>query len=118
MRTLVLALLLQLWATACLAQHASLLPARDCLPPDEPFVPGEDAELQRYAAVIAADFERYFAGISDYLACLDATRQAAFLRAQQISVQHRSFRGRLDELGLTGEGAVDHPPLSSHGKPE
>jgi len=118
MRTLVLALLLQLWATACLAQHASLLPARDCLPPEEPFIPGEDAELRRYAAQIAADFERYFAEISDYLACIDASRQAAFLRAQQISAQHRSFRDRLDELGVTGEAAVDHPPLSDHEKPE
>jgi len=118
MRTLILVLFMQILATACLAQHTPLLPARDCLPPEEPFVPGEDAELQRYAALIAADFERYFAAISDYLACLDASRHAAFLRAQQISAQHRSFRDRLDKLGLTGQAAVDHPPISSPRKPE
>jgi len=118
MRELILVLLLQILATASLAQHAPGLPVRDCLPPDEPFVPGEDAELQRYAALIAADFERYFSAISDYLACLDASRQAAFLRAQQISAQHRSFRDRLDQLGLTGEGALIHPPLSRKENPQ
>ncbi|MDS9469692.1 hypothetical protein RGQ15_19180 [Paracoccus sp. MBLB3053] len=82
----------------------------DCLPPEEPFLPGDDAALARYADLIAADFERYFAASSDYFACMDATRQIEFARAQQVSDRHRQFLDRLDLLGLSARAALGQKP--------
>lgn len=78
---------------------------RICIPPDEPFMPGDDATFSEYADIVAEDFERYFSEFSPYIACLDAARLAAFARAREISVRHQAFWDRADRMGLTQEAA-------------
>lgn len=51
----------------------------------QPFVPSGDAEFQDYADMVSADFNRYFSEITDYFVCMDATRQAVFERAREVS---------------------------------
>lgn len=53
-----------------------------CLPPEAPItaLPGE--VLAEYRAEIAAEFETYFAEISDYVACLDEERTRALVEAR------------------------------------
>jgi hypothetical protein len=102
----------------CLASGLGSLPAlaqgmdvtEGCLPPAEPFLPEDDAALAQYANLIAEDFERYFGVISDYFACMDATREVEFRRAQQVSQRHRQFLDRLDGLGLRSKAAVGREP--------
>ena len=105
---LVWALTLTLWLDPALGQGA--YDSGNCLPPEEPFLPEDDAALARYAVLIAEDFERYFAASSEYFACMDTTRQTEFLRAQQVSERHRQFLARLDRLGLRGKAAVGEEP--------
>ncbi|MTH79450.1 hypothetical protein GL286_17165 [Paracoccus aestuariivivens] len=81
-----------------------------CLPPEEPFLPVDDAALAQYADLIAEDFERYFAASSEYFACMDATRQIEFERAREVSERHRQFLERLDQLGLRAKAAVGQEP--------
>jgi hypothetical protein len=76
------------------------------VPPVEPYLPGDDAVLAQYADLISEDFDRYFTESSDYFACIDATRQVEFERAQQVSERHRDFRKRLDRLGLASKAAA------------
>lgn len=95
-------------AVPALGQSADVSP--DCLPPEEPYLPVEDDALARYAELIAADFERYFSEVTRYFACMDATRQAEFEQAQQVSEQHRRFLDRLDALGFSSKAAEGRTP--------
>ncbi|SMO99091.1 hypothetical protein [Paracoccus laeviglucosivorans] len=117
MKPLISAIFMALLPAVSHAQALRPQAVAECLPPEEPFVPSSDAELRHYANLVAADFERYFGALTDYLACLDATRLASFQRAHEISRQHRAFRARLDQLGLAGQAAIAHPPISSDGDP-
>lgn len=81
-----------------------------CIPPQEPFIPADDAAFSEYADLVAEDFERYFSEITPYIACLDAARQEAFTRAREISAQHEAFWERADAMGLTEEAAPDADP--------
>ena len=76
-----------------------------CVPPEEPFIPGDDATFSEYADIVAEDFERYFSDFSPYIACLDAARLEAFTRAREISARHQAFWDRVDRMGLTEEAA-------------
>ena len=87
--------------------HPSFAQAPLCIPPEEPFVPADDAAFGEYADLVAEDFERYFSEVRPYIACLDTARQDAFARAREISAQHEAFWKRADELGLTEEVAPD-----------
>lgn len=76
-----------------------------CIPPQEPFIPADDATFSEYADLVAEDFERYFSEFSPYIACLDAARLEAFARAREISTRHQAFWDRADRMGLTEEAA-------------
>ncbi|AUH35625.1 hypothetical protein [Paracoccus tegillarcae] len=78
---------------------------RICVPPEEPFMPDDDATFSEYADIVAEDFERYFSEFSPYIACLDAARLEAFARAREISTRHQAFWDRADRMGLTEEAA-------------
>lgn len=80
-----------------------------CIPPEEPFIPADDADFSEYADLVAEDFERYFAELTPYFRCLDATREAAFARAREISDLRDEFWARADAMGLTEEAAPDMP---------
>ncbi|PHQ72143.1 MAG: hypothetical protein COB97_00120 [Paracoccus sp.] len=90
--------------------HPAFAQAPLCIPPEEPFVPADDAAFGDYADLVAEDFERYFSEVRPYIACLDAARQDAFARAQEISARHEAFWKRADEMGLTEEVAPDADP--------
>ena len=81
-----------------------------CLPPAEPFIPVDDGTFGEYADLVAEDFERYFSEFGPYIACLDAARQAAFVRARGISAEHQAFWNRADRMGLTEEVGTDAAP--------
>ena len=81
-----------------------------CIPPQDPFIPADDAAFSEYADLVAEDFERYFSEFTPYIACLDAARQEAFTRAREISAQHDAFWVRADAMGLTEEAAPDADP--------
>ena len=81
-----------------------------CIPPQEPFIPADDAAFREYADLVAEDFERYFSEFTPYIACLDAARQDAFTRAREISAQHEAFWTRAEAMGLTEEAAPDADP--------
>ena len=81
-----------------------------CSPPQEPFIPADDAAFSEYADLVAEDFERYFSEFAPYIACLDAARQEAFTRVRAISAQHDAFWARADAMGLTKEAAPDADP--------
>ncbi|MFG6082650.1 hypothetical protein ACEUZ9_003301 [Paracoccus litorisediminis] len=97
-----------LWSFPTLGQRSGI--TGNCLPPEEPFVPGDDTSLAQYADLIAEDFERYFAASSEYFSCMDATRQIEFERAQQVSERHRQFLARIDRLGLRAKTAAGQEP--------
>jgi len=73
-------------ASALVSMPALAQPAQisgGSLSPAEIYLPDDDDALARYADLVAGDFERYVSEISDYFACMDATRQLEFERAQQ-----------------------------------
>lgn len=69
-----------------------------CIPPQEPFLPTSDEELQEYADLIEDDFQRYFKEITEYFTCMDNTRQQAFEEAQAFSGTYKAFLERLDNV--------------------
>ena len=83
-----------------------------CLPPGEPHVPQSDVAFVAYADIVAQDFERYFAALTDYFACMDRTRQAVFRRAEEVSRHHQAFHARASALGISEKIAVPVPPVS------
>lgn len=53
-----------------------------CLPPEPPMTALPDDVLAEYRSEIVAEFEAYFAAISDHIACLDAERARALDEAR------------------------------------
>lgn len=113
MNRAILALMVAL-AVGFAAAHAQPAASnRVCLPPEEPYVPSGDAEFQDYADMVSADFNRYFSEITDYFVCMDATRQAVFERAREVSKAHQEFWQRADELGVNERAAASRPDAVS-----
>ncbi|MEY3307113.1 MAG: hypothetical protein RLZZ413_1151 [Pseudomonadota bacterium] len=52
-----------------------------CLTPEVPITDLPEAVLAEYRAEIAAEFEAYFAALSDHIACLDTERSRALSEA-------------------------------------
>lgn len=93
------------------AQVAS--PATVCLPPEEPFVPGNDEDFREYADVVSRDFERYFSELTAYFTCMDGTRQAVFDRAREVSKDHQAFWTRANALGVAEKAATGQERAST-----
>lgn len=79
-----------------------------CDPPVEPWVPQSDDDLAEFADLIAAEFEQYFRNLTNYFACIDASRQAVFERAQQVSEAHDIFWQRAKSLNVARQAASIH----------
>lgn len=60
----------------------ALADALRCVPPDVPMTDLPVGILVEYRAEIAAEFEAYFAALSDHIACLDAERARAMEEAR------------------------------------
>lgn len=89
-----------------------LAAAQICDPPTEPWVPTRDDDLRDYADLIAADFERYFHDLTAYFACMDASRQAVFIRSREVSAAHERFWQRAKALGVERKAASTHDALA------
>ena len=73
--------------SSALAQAAVSL----CLPPELPVTALPEAVLAEYRAEISAEFEAYFAEVSDYIACLDAERGRAMTEARDAVNTYSAF---------------------------
>ena len=62
-----------------------------CLAPEVPITALPEAVLAEYRAEIAAEFEAYFAELSDYIACLDAERSRALSEARVATEAYSAF---------------------------
>lgn len=56
-----------------------------CLPPEPPMTALPDGVLAEYRTEIAAEYESYFAGVSDYITCLDRERARALSEARDAT---------------------------------
>jgi hypothetical protein len=73
-----------------------------CLPPEAPITELPAEVLAEYRIEIAAEFEAYFAKLSEYIACLDAERSRAMGEAQAATEAYT-------RLINTISAAKDHP---------
>jgi hypothetical protein len=62
-----------------------------CLAPEVPITALPDAVLAEYRAEIAAEFEAYFAALSDHIACLDTERSRALSEARLATEAYSAF---------------------------
>ena len=62
-----------------------------CLAPEVPITALPDAVLAEYRAEIAAEFEAYFADLSDHIACLDSERSRALSEARVATEAYSTF---------------------------
>lgn len=62
-----------------------------CLAPETPITALPQAVLAKYRAEIAAEFEVYFADLSDHIACLDAERSRALSEAHAATKAYAAF---------------------------
>ena len=62
-----------------------------CLPPQVPVTDLPEAVLIEYRAEIGAEFEAYFAAISNHIACLDAERTRALTEARDAANAYSTF---------------------------
>ena len=113
MNRAILALMMALAVVPAAVHALSAGSGSICLPPEEPYVPSDDAEFRDYADMVSADFNRYFSEITDYFVCMDATRQAVFERAREVSKAHQEFWQRADELGVNERAAASRPDAVS-----
>jgi hypothetical protein len=86
--------------------------ATGCASPVAPFVPSSDEDLAHYAALIAADYEQYFADITKFFACLQDWHQAVFEEAKEVTAQYEDFLERVDQMG-----GLPPAPLPGSGDP-
>lgn len=70
-----------------------------CTPPVAPFVPSGDADLKRYQAIIASDYEQYFADLTEFFTCLQDWHQSVFEEAQGVTEEYENFLERSGTLG-------------------
>jgi hypothetical protein len=62
-----------------------------CLAPEVPITDLPEAVLSEYRAEIAAEFEAYFADLSNHIACLDAERSRALSEARAATEAYSTF---------------------------
>jgi hypothetical protein len=62
-----------------------------CLTPDVPLTALPEAVLAEYRAEISAEFEVYFAEVSDYIACHDAERARVLAEAYAATAAYAAF---------------------------
>jgi hypothetical protein len=62
-----------------------------CLAPEVPITALPEAVLSEYRAEIAAEFEAYFADLSDHIACLDTERSRALSEARAATEVYSAF---------------------------
>ena len=62
-----------------------------CLAPEMPTTDLPVAVLAEYRAEISAEFEAYFADLSDHIACLDIERSRAFSEARAATEAYSAF---------------------------
>jgi hypothetical protein len=62
-----------------------------CLAPEVPITALPEAVLVEYRAEIAAEFEAYFADLSDHIACLDTERSRALSEARMATEAYSIF---------------------------
>ncbi|MBT9247714.1 hypothetical protein KM031_20090 (plasmid) [Gemmobacter fulvus] len=62
-----------------------------CLAPEVPIADLPDAVLAKYRAEIVAEFEAYFAALSDHVACLDTERSRALSEARVATEAYSAF---------------------------
>jgi len=62
-----------------------------CLAPEVPITDLPEAVLAEYRAEIAAEFEVYFADLSDHIACLDTERSRALSEARVATEAYSTF---------------------------
>lgn len=88
-----------------------------CVPPEEPWVPERDADIQAYVDLVAADFERYFSALTQHFQCLDQAWQEGLARGRAVSAAREVFVQRATALGLRARLGVDPLPPSDR-RPE
>jgi hypothetical protein len=62
-----------------------------CLAPEVPITDLPEAVLAEYRAEVAAEFEAYFAVLSDHIACLDTERSRALSEARVATEAYSAF---------------------------
>ena len=62
-----------------------------CLAPEVPITDLPEAVLAEYRAEIVAEFEAYFADLSDHIACLDTERSRALSEARVATAAYSVF---------------------------
>lgn len=62
-----------------------------CLAPEVPITDLPEAVLAKYRTEIAAEFEAYFAELSDHIACLDTERSRALSEARLATEAYSAF---------------------------
>ena len=62
-----------------------------CLAPEVPITDLPRAVLAKYRTEIAAEFEAYFADLSDHIACLDTERSRALSEARLATEAYSAF---------------------------
>jgi|GEM_PF-1310565 len=62
-----------------------------CLAPEVPITDLPEAVLAEYRAEIVAEFEVYFADLSDHIACLDTERSRALSEARAATEAYSAF---------------------------
>jgi hypothetical protein len=62
-----------------------------CLAPEVPITALPEAVFSEYRAEIAAEFEAYFADLSDHIACLDSERSRALSEARVATEAYSAF---------------------------
>lgn len=80
-----------------------------CIPPIPPLLPESDRALVEYADLINKDFERYFADISTYSACLDQAHADLLAEAREVSRLHEVFLQRAASLGVSDKAVIEAP---------
>lgn len=62
-----------------------------CLPPVPPDTALPVDVLRQYRQELIVEFEEYFRAVTDYIACLDAERAAAFDEARGVTERYTDF---------------------------
>lgn len=78
-----------------------------CIPPEEPWVPVNDADLREYVDLIASDFEHYFQELTHYFQCLEQAWQDGIERGRTTGERQAAFAARAKALGLGDSLGVD-----------
>ncbi|RFC61911.1 hypothetical protein DYI37_18760 [Fulvimarina endophytica] len=79
------------------AYGLSTAAARECVPPEKPFVPSELKAIERYEDLLRDDFESYLTEIAGYIACLDDERRRAFRESRDVTRDYRLFLDLVDQ---------------------